>query len=294
MEENNIGKWEGYKNFNHYFWLRQRKEWMKEVFAKPLPVEKKYYNVACSFDIETSSYIEYGQKKATMYVWSFCLNGSTILGRTWKEFVDFIDFLAKRMETNKYGLIIYVHNLSYEFQWMRGWFKWKDVFATKERRAIHATLYNGIEFKCSYILSNYALAYIGENLTKRYPVQKDVGALDYSKVRHSETPLSEEEVWYSAHDVMVVVSYIQQKIEDEGGIHKIPLTNTGYVRIYAREYSFTQLETDKKLRQRNKARYHELMSSLEIVSKGEYEQLHQAFSGGFTHAAPKWSGKTIE
>ena len=294
MEDYNNLKWKGYKNFDHYYDLRQRNEWMREIFEKPLEIDHKIYNIPASFDIETSSYYEYGKKRGTMYVWSLCINGSTIMGRTWSQFREIIKFISERMETKKYKLIIYVHNLSYEFQWMRGWFEWDNVFATKERRPIHATLKNGIEFKCSYILSNYALAYIGENLTKRYPVQKDVGALDYSLTRHSETPLSITEQWYSVHDVQVVCSYIQQKIEDEGGISKIPLTNTGYVRIYCREYSFTQGESDESLRRRNKARYHETMKGLEVVSKGEYEQLHQAFSGGFTHAAPKYSGKLLE
>ena len=290
---NENGKWEGYKNFDHYYWMRQRNEWFHEVQKTTLYVDKKVYNIPASFDIETSSYTEYGKKRATMYLWSFCLNGSTILGRTWKEFKELISFLAKVLGTEKTSLVIYVHNLSYEFQWMRNWFTWKEVFATKERRPIHCVLNNGIEFKCSYILSNYALAYIGENLTKRYPVQKDVGALDYSLIRHDETPLTDEELWYSVHDVQVVTSYIQQKIEDEGSIAKIPLTNTGYVRIYCREASFTQFEEDSKLRRRNKAQYHEIMDSLHVVSQGEYEQQHQAFAGGFTHSGPKYSGVTL-
>ena len=287
------GKWGGYKNYDHYFELRQRNDWMKEILSNVIPIDHKYLNIPACFDIETSSYLEYGQKKATMYVWSLCINGSTIIGRTWTEFTKLISYITERLNTQKNPLIIYVNNLGYEFQWMRGWFKWKEVFATKERRPIHATLFNGIEFKCSYILSNYALAYIGENLTSRYPVQKDVGALDYSLVRHNETPLTDTELWYSVHDVQVVCSYIQQKIEDEGGISTIPLTNTGYVRIYTRNFAFTQNEIDHKLRQRNKAKYHEVMKSLEVVSEGEYNQLHQAFAGGFTHPAPKYSGKTL-
>lgn len=295
-KENIEKKWAGYKNYNHYFTCVNATEindWFKEVTENPLPIDNKIYNIPAAFDIETSSYYEYGNKRATMYLWSFCLNGSTILGRTWREFINLIDFLAVNLNTKKNSLIIYVHNLGYEFQWMREWFKWEEVFAVKERRPVHATLSNGIEFKCSYILSNYALAYIGEKLIKRYHVQKDVGALDYSLVRHSLTPLTDEELWYSVHDVQVVCSYIQEKIEDENGISSIPLTNTGYVRRYCREYSFTQGETEDSLRRRNKARYHEVMNSLKIQSKGEYDQLHQAFAGGFTHAAPSYSGKLL-
>lgn len=289
--------WRGYKNYDHYYWwVDSRDEWLEEVKSIPIELDgkrNKYINIPCAFDIETSSYLEYGEKKATMYLWSFCCNGSTILGRTWSEFADLIELLAEEFMTDKYHLIIYVHNLGYEFQFMRNWFKWDEVFAIKERRPVHATMSNGIEFKCSYILSNYALAYIGEKLIKKYTVQKDVGALDYSKVRHSRTELTQEEIWYSVHDVQVVTSYIQEKIENEGGISKLPLTNTGYVRQYCRDYCFTQGATEPKEIRKMSARYHERMQSLIITSQAEYDQLHQAFAGGFTHAAPTWSGTTL-
>lgn len=289
--------WKGYENYNHFFYFDQKVDWFNEIaLGQPKVVstgKQSYWNVPCCFDIETSSYKEYGQKFATMYVWSLCVNGSTIVGRTWDEFQDIIEFLAKNLNTKKNKLIIYVHNLGFEFQFMRKWFEWKDVFAVKERRPVHASLENGIEFKCSYILSNYALAYIGENLIRRYSVAKDVGAVDYSLVRTWRTPLSDEEIWYNVHDVQVVTSFIQEKIENEGGIDKIPLTNTGYVRNYCRNFCFTQQVSEPKLMKKLKARYHERMKSLKIVSECEYDQLHQAFAGGFTHAAPLHSGKTL-
>ena len=36
------------------------------------------------------------------------------------------------------------------------------------------------------------------------------------------------------------------------------------------------------------------MKSLQITSKCEYDQLKWAFAGGFTHAAPKWSGNVCQ
>ena len=290
--------WEGYKNYDHYWLVNQRDEWINEIKeSRPDLIEygKKYmWNIPASFDIETSSYRVFGEKKATSYLWSLNINGSTLVGRTWTEFVDTIDYIAYHMQTKDNILIIYVHNLAYEFQWMRGWFNWKDVFAVDKRRPVHATLDNGIEFKCSYILSNYALAYIGENLIKRYSVTKDVGAIDYSLIRHWETPLTDVEIWYNVHDNQVVTSFIQEKIEDEGGLNKLPLTNTGYVRQYCREFCFTQMKKDEKLIKKLKAKYHERMKSLQIVSECEYDQLHDAFAGGFTHTSPKWSGEVVE
>ena len=298
MSINALAPWEGYKNYDHYWWVNPRNlcEWFNETVSIGYPVvgtRDCYYNVPAAFDIETSSFRKMGEKYATMYLWSLCINGSTLLGRTWEEFNDVIDFLEEHLRTRKVHLIIYVHNLGYEFQFMRKWFRWTKVFSVKERRPIHAIMTNGIEFKCSYILSNYALAYIGAKLLYRYPVQKAVGDLDYSLVRHYKTPITEKEAWYSVKDVQVVSSYIQEKIEQEGGIQNIPLTNTGYVRRYCREFCFTQFQKDKKLSRKLAARYHERMKTLRISSACEYDQLHDGFAGGFTHAAPSYSGKVL-
>lgn len=294
-------EWAGYKNYDHYYWVNPKEvaDWFNEAVESKIPItegKQPYYNIPAAFDIETSSWIEFDGrqlvKRTTMYMWSFCLNGSTILGRTWYDWIKVIHFLNDHMSTRRVKLVIYVHNLGYEFQFMRGWFKWADVFAVKDRRPVHATLedYN-IDFKCSYLLSNYALQYIGAKLLRKYPVEKAVGDLDYSKVRHSWTGLTQEEIWYSVKDVQVVCSYIQEKLESEGTIDKIPLTNTGYVRRYCREFCFTQFAEDKKTQKKLSARYHEQMKNLGISSQGEYDQLHQAFAGGFTHAAPTHSGK---
>lgn len=291
--------WKGYQNYDHYFWVNPEGdqkgmvEWLLETIETGYPVvgnRNRAYNVPAAFDIETSSYKKMGEKRATMYLWSFCLNGSTILGRTWDEWLQCYEFIIKHLKTEKTTLIIYVHNLGYEFQFMRGWLNISEVFAVKERRPIHVTTTRGIEFKCSYILSNYALSYIGAKLLLKYPVEKAVGDLDYSKVRHSHTGLTPQEVWYSVKDVQVVCSYIQEKIENEGDITNIPLTNTGYVRRYCREFCFTQFTKDEKLAKKFKARYHERMSSMRITSQCEYDQLHAAFAGGFTHASPLHSG----
>lgn len=293
--------WIGYKNYDHYFnaWSTHSIDsWISEI-AKSAPQviqhgKEWYWNMPAAFDIETTSYKKYGKKFATMYLWALNINGSTIIGRTWTQFVDIINVVRVKLHTESTHLLIYVHNLGYEFQFMRGWFNFTNVFSSKERRPIYAKMDCGIEFRCSYLLSNYALAYIGEKLILKYHVVKDTGAIDYSVKRHWLTKLTDTEIWYNVHDVQVVVSFIQEKIENEGGITEIPLTNTGYVRKFAREYCFTQMQTDSKLIKKYKARYHEIMKALQITSECEYNQLNEAFGGGFTHANPYKSCKVVE
>lgn len=309
------GRWMGYKNYSHYYTFDELEEFFIEVNAflnaeyndgVKLVVGRRlvhYYNIPASFDIETYSWDNGGVKYASMYVWQFGLNGSVIIGRTWSEFRTLLKRVEEELELNYNSrLIVYVHNLGYEFQFMRKQIEWShresgeaNVFAIKERRPIYALAECGIEFRCSLLLSNYALAYVGSELLKRYPVQKMVGDLDYSIPRHSLTPLSDKEIDYCINDVRVVMSYIQEKIENEElDISKLPLTNTGYVRNYCRNYCMTDgAETEEEARHR-KFEYRAIMKNLVITSEQEYSQLKSAFAGGFTHASALHSGKVIK
>lgn len=254
----------------------------------------KYYNVPASFDIETSSFLDQssGLKCSLMYEWTFGINGLVTVGRTWDEYKELISNVEYTLGlTENLRLIVYVHNLSYEFQFMRKIFDWDKVFSLDVRKPVYAITTTGTEYRCSYKLSGYNLATIGKNLQK-YKVEKMVGDLDYSKVRHSGTPLTEREWGYCVHDVLVVMAYIQEKIESDGNIAKIPLTKTGYVRQFCRENCFYQFKSHNKWTSKYK-KYHSLMKSL-TLTPGEYNQLKRAFQGGFTHANACYARKTLE
>jgi len=174
--------------------------------VKKLGTKKKYYNVSVSFDIETSSlYIDSNnnmtddiecQKISNMYIWQLAINDNIIYGRYWSQFLELINDIARKLNTSEYNrLIIYVHNLSYEFQYIYKMFNWSDVFAISERKPIYALTKNGIEFRCSYILSGYNLDTLAKNLQNK-KIKKLVGDLDYSKVRHNETELTDKELEY--------------------------------------------------------------------------------------------------
>lgn len=296
------GKWKGYTQGKDFEFSQLTKflEYSCEgIELIKLGRHMEVYNVPCSFDIETSSFTlpkgdnALPNKCACMYIWQFGINGSTIYGRKWEEFGYLLEQLVDYLQLNERRRIyIYVHNLAYEFQFIKKWLRWDDVFAIKNRRPVKAVS-GGLEFRCSFFLSNYALEYIGDNLLSTYPVQKMVGDLDYSKIRHSETPITEKEMGYCLNDVKVVMAYIQEKIESDGDITQIPLTNTGYVRNYCRkECFFEECETEEDKR-RVMMNYRALMKSLTISGKEEYDQLHRAFMGGFTHAGCIHANKVL-
>lgn len=236
----------------------------------------EYCNMPAGFDIETSSFYDGPRKpenkRAIMYIWQFGIYNLVTTGRTWEEFTMLINVLKKVLGLcDNRRLVVYVHNLPYEFQFIRKRFEWEEVFLLDDRKPVYANAH-GVEFRCSLKLAGgKSLANVGKDLQK-YKVDKLVGDLDYDIVRTPLTPMTEKELGYCENDIRVILHYIQEKIEQDGDITKIPLTNTGYVRNYCRKQCFKRW-----------GKYHDLMSEL-TVDPDEYSQLKRAFQGGFTHA----------
>ena len=253
----------------------------------------EYYSIPCSFDIETSSFYEADEKRAIMYCWQFSILGHCCMGRTWHEFISLMNYISDTLYlSDERKLVIYVHNLSYEFQFMRFYFDWINVFSLEKRKPIKAEISQNIEFRCSYILSNYSLSNLAKNLTTYNSLSKLIGDLDYSKIRHSKTPLSKKEVGYCINDVLIVVAFIQEEMERLGNITKLPLTKTGYVRRYVRNSVLYGSDKDRYEKKKNFHKYHRLMKALKI-SADDYVQLLRAFQGGFTHASVLHSNKLM-
>ena len=234
-----------------------------------------YLNIAASFDIETTSYRNQdGEKRACMYVWMVCIHGKSWYARTWEEFRDFIDRIVGRLHLDEeHRLILWVHNLSYEMQFIRKMFDWSNVFALNVREPVYAAAKCGIEFRCSYILHGASLEHMGKSLVE-LKVEKAVGDLDYNILRHSGTPLTDTELnSYCLKDVQVVVAYIEECIRYEKRIDRIPLTKTGYPRRRCRK---AMLQGPNGWKNRN--RIHAMQLSLEELQLWDWE-----FAGGFAH-----------
>ena len=87
------------------------------------------------------------------------------MGRTWYEFTVFIDSIVRGFKTDlDHRFIIYVHNLAFDFSFFRKWLEWKNVFSLDNRKPVYAVTMDGIEFRCSYLLSGYKLSKVAEHL----------------------------------------------------------------------------------------------------------------------------------
>lgn len=240
---------------------------------------------ACSFDIETTSFMYDGKKCACMYVWQFGINGVCIMGRTWEEFRYLIYRVSSFFglgENRK--LYCYCHQLAYEFQFMRHWFNWQNVFALKAVTPLEAELCGlGVVFRCSLLLTGYKLENLAGKLSAFPEVKKQTGKLDYSLVHLPGTDLTDDEKLYCIFDIIVVMCYIAQCADDEGGIERIPRTKTGYVRRRCRnEAFFHKSEPDETRRKNLMYQYRRIMQEL-TLKPSEYLLTRRAFAGGFTH-----------
>ena len=271
--------------------------YLSQFEIKEIKTNKKvtYLNIESAFDIETTSYISKGEKSAFMYIWMFGMGlGKEIFyGRTWEEFLDLCERLQHYFGLNENRrLVIYIHNLGYEFQFMCKYFNWENVFAINERKPIKALCSYGIEFRDSYILSGYSLANTAKNLTT-HKVRKMEGDLDYSLIRHQSTQLTEKELGYCSNDIEIILAYINEQIAQYEDITKIPLTNTGRVRKYVKDACYYTSSNHRKSNRGKYQRYRQIMSDL-TLDKATYIQLKRAFMGGFTHSNPNHTGKTLE
>ena len=207
----------------------------------------RFDNTIYTFDIETTSFLilngeqispnKYDELSkddqresipmSNMYIWMLGINDTVYYGRTWQE----LDYFLMNIEYygTTYKKFIYVHNLSWEFQFLRNYFKIKDVFSRKSRKVMKCSLekYN-FEFRCSYYMSGVAL----EKIPDIYGLntRKLVGELDYNIQRNSKTILTDSELSYCENDCLVVYEYIQKELEQYETLKNIPLTSTGHVR----------------------------------------------------------------
>lgn len=253
----------------------------------------EFYNIEGGFDIETTSLKVGDDKRALMYVWQFGIGyqNRVFYGRTWLEFVYLCEQLSNHFDLSENKrLVIYVHNLGYEFQFMRKYFNWIDVFSASERKPIKALCSLGIEFRDSLILSGQSLEYTAKNLAK-HKIKKMTGDLDYSLTRTYKTPLTDDEINYCINDIQIILAYINEQIEYSGDISKIPMTNTGRVRKYVRDACY--IGDSKAGRAGRYVRYRNIMSDL-TLDTDTYTQLKKAFMGGFTHANANYVGDIVE
>lgn len=248
-------------------------------------------NIFSAFDIETST-VWLNEDRSLydvhsfMYSWAFQIEDYTVLGREWPDFFSFLNelFWACSAVKEKYSLdmepklIIWVHNLAYEFSFLSGLYNFKDeeCFFRDFRKPIYCKMRGVFEFRCSYIQTNLSLAMLCKQMG--VPEKLSGQKFNYDKVRYPWTELTEYEKEYIITDVQSLVEAMKKRVSGNGdNLVTVPLTSTGYVRrdckasLQGHYYDIGEMKPDER----------------------QYRLMRKAFRGGNTHANRKMVGKII-
>ncbi len=259
---------------------------------------KSFCQTFATFDIETTTiddFPEYrhGKRKKTkavkapygfMYIWQMSVGGYVCIGRTWEEWIEFLSRLKAALNiSEERGLVIYVHNLAYEFQFIRDFLNAYEggfeIFAPQKRKPLHIFTGSGLQFRCSYRLTNMTLQKACEN-EKGVVHCKAAGDLDYRICRTPHnSELSDEELGYCVSDVVCLYELIENRLKNEHDtLESIPMTSTGYVRREVRNST------------RKDGHYRDFFKANEMTAE-VYQLLREAARGGNTHANRLMSGR---
>ena len=258
---------------NHYFKKKNRADIVND-------------DIMC-FDIETSSgflhkdsdtlepylgkskkYYEDCKKFAICYVWQYSINDNVFWGRTLEDFKDFLQELEHYEPHKK---IVYIHNFSFEFQFLINVLQFDYVFARQARKPLFAE-WSTYQFRCSYFLTNMSLATWAEQ--RKLSVQKLTGNLDYTILRTPKTALTDKELAYCFNDVLVMYFGLLQYKEKYGHIIDIPFTQTGEVRK----------EVIDRMNVSSEYKYRKRCIKLIPETIEDYKLLCDCLMGGYAHS----------
>ena len=160
--------------------------------------KRQILDVPAAFDIETSH--TPGREDAHLYHWQLQigLDTPTIHGRTWDDLRVMLHRLTETV-TDKQTLVIYVHNLSFEWQHLRTVYDFQndELFCTGDRKILRCYMYGKrIELRCSYLLTNMSLYAWTHKMNVAHP-KLDSDHYDHELIRFPWDELSEEELRYS-------------------------------------------------------------------------------------------------
>lgn len=236
-------------------------------------------------DTETSWNHDEENPIGWIYQWAFAFGSDTVTGRTPSQFIHVLGKIL-----NAYGcndgkkLVIYLHNLSYDIQYLKNYlfnyFKkpWK-ILAIAPHKFITFEIGSCI-FKCTYMLANRSLAKWGKDLFIEY--QKKEGLVDYEAIHYQDSMLTEEDDLYMEYDVLALQECFRKQLQIYGhDITCVPLTSTGYVRMECRRAAREDLS------------YWEKFKAMSLTLT-QYNMLVAAFAGGLTHGNRYHASKRVD
>lgn len=247
--------------------------------------ERKCSPIVAAFDLESTNYDD---RIAFMYVWTFGIGDQIAFGRTWADLREFLaNVRAEFCLSHSYQMIVFDHNLKFDF----GFFCSElaidgDLIAKSNHEVILSTVFDTFSFRDSYQYTEESLDKMGEQLG----IPK-IHGYDYDKIRHHETPLTEEEHAYIKRDCEILLKYYQIQATIYGTPNRIPLTATQRTKriivqqMHGADSSSRILAGMIKKRQLNP----DVEDDLKVLKK-----LRTAFFGGYNYVTTLYKNQVIE
>ena len=232
--------------------------------------KKSFANTIICLDTETSHNHNEDNPVGWIYQWSFSYHKQLVYGRNPTQFIEALEKL-KNISNDK--IIIYVHNLSYDIQYLKQFLIEKygndyKILAIKPHKFISFEI-DQFVFRCSYMLTNKSLAKLSKDLNVKH--KKLVGAIDYDMIRHQNTPLNKNDWKYMFYDVVCLHECIEKLLTLENkNLASVPLTSTGFVRLDGLNKSRS-----------NKKWYYKFRDT--GLTEEQYLFCKRAFAGALTH-----------
>lgn len=281
------------------------KELINEYFVNHKSENKYFEDFGC-FDIETTNEVYINEQLGTqpiMYLWQFQLGESTILGRKWADYVEFINEIKAKIGKNRnknpnYRYIIFVHNLFFESSFIDNIYNFSDEVVFKRGTKTYSIVDGAIEYRCSSLLSDMPL----EEFTKGCEHAKRPD-YDYDKVRFPWDELNEQEIEYAVNDVLGLREAIIRLMRlTKTNIQTLPLTQRGFIMLELKDmYNKSQRVSNEcgKFTQQpicgTASQFSDsYVGKINHPTKEQYKYIREASHGGNTCPARKYRSAYLE
>lgn len=243
-----------------------------------------YLQIPLFLDTETSHNHDDQLPVGWIYQWCMEFNTQYMIGRRVSQIIDALKWLVDEYELDDdHRAVIYVHNLSYDHAYLQSFlyeaFGAGEILALKSRKIL-TVRYGGLEFRCSYLLSNMSLDVWSKKM--KTETRKMVGAIDYDKIIYPDDPLDAIAWEYMLNDVATMKECLYRELLiSNDTVASVPLTSTGYVRRDCRRAT-------KKTKG-----YRKWFINCRMTPR-VYQLSHLAFAGGITHENRFYGGVIVE
>lgn len=277
--------------YNMLYWKDFRYEYLQQIIYRKkggAGLDVNVNDIIIMADTETSRkrdikdnrvYTKSGTYSVQNHVvvWTISLraygrNLVTLYGRKPSEMVECFEWIHLSMKGER--TLIYFHNLSYDYVFIRKFlFQRFDYpvkeLSTKPHYPIMIQFNNGIVLKDSLILAQRSLERWANDLDVEH--KKAVGSWEYTQIRNQDTALNADELHYIENDTLAGVECIDATMKAlNKKISSMPYTATGIPR-----------EELKKIGQNHKGK--QIFNKM-VFTYTQYKFAETVYHGGYVHA----------